>query len=69
MGTIIGPVIGAYIITILSELLRSVIVRAHLLVYGIVFVAFIMLMPEGIIKLLSRLIERACMTLRKAVSD
>ncbi|MEM2703717.1 MAG: branched-chain amino acid ABC transporter permease [Candidatus Bathyarchaeia archaeon] len=63
MGTIIGPVIGAYVITILSELLRSVIVRAHLLIYGIVFVAFIMLMPGGIIKLLSRLIKRARITL------
>jgi len=59
MGTIIGPVIGAYIITILSELLRSVIVRAHLLIYGIVFIAFIMLMPEGIIKPLSKLIKRS----------
>jgi len=59
MGTIIGPVIGAYIITILSELLRGVIVRAHLLIYGIIFVAFIMLMPEGIIKSLSKLIKRS----------
>jgi branched-chain amino acid transport system permease protein len=59
MGTIIGPVIGAYIITMLSELLRSVIVSAHLLIYGIVFVAFIMLMPEGIIKPLSRLIKKS----------
>jgi len=43
----------------LSELLRSVIVRAHLLVYGIAFVAFIMLMPEGIIKPLSKLIKKS----------
>ncbi|MEM1539318.1 MAG: branched-chain amino acid ABC transporter permease [Candidatus Bathyarchaeia archaeon] len=58
MGTIIGPVIGAYMITILSELLRSMIARAHLLIYGIIFIAFIMLMPEGIIKLLSKIVKK-----------
>jgi len=59
MGTIVGPVIGAYILTLLSELLRGVIARAHLLIYGIIFVAFIMLMPEGIIKPLIKLIKKS----------
>jgi branched-chain amino acid transport system permease protein len=49
IGTVFGPAIGAAAITLLAEGLRLWFLSAHFLLYGILVVAVILFMPEGII--------------------
>jgi branched-chain amino acid transport system permease protein len=48
VATLWGPVIGAIIYVILSELFRSSLGLAHLLVFGVIVCFVIMYMPNGI---------------------
>lgn len=48
VATLWGPVIGAIIYVILSELFRSSLGPAHLLVFGVIVCLVIMYMPNGI---------------------
>jgi branched-chain amino acid transport system permease protein len=54
IGTIWGPLIGALVVTILSEVLRSTLGGAHLLVYAALLVAIVRYLPEGVLGLLLR---------------
>lgn len=58
LGTAIGPVLGAFIITPLSELLRSSLGNAasglHLVIYGFVLILVMLHLPGGLAALLSR---------------
>lgn len=47
-GTVVGPVAGAVILTILPELLRSL-VQYRMLVYGLIVVIMMQLRPHGIL--------------------
>jgi len=49
MGTMFGPIIGAVVLTILPELLRSL-GDARLLVYGISLTLVVLFMPGGILQ-------------------
>jgi branched-chain amino acid transport system permease protein len=49
MGTMIGPVIGAIVLTLLPEVLRNI-GDARLLVYGITLTLVILFIPGGIIQ-------------------
>jgi branched-chain amino acid transport system permease protein len=54
MGTVMGPLAGAIIVTTVAELVWSRLLTYHLLVYGGVLVAVTLLMPQGIITWLRR---------------
>ena len=62
LGTAIGPVLGSFVITPLSELLRSYLGGAgaglHLAIYGGVLVVVMLYFPSGIAGALQRLAER-----------
>src|SRR5699024_9273494 len=49
LGTIIGPIVGSFIIVIGLEYLRFM-GDYRLMIYGIVIILVIMFMPQGIIK-------------------
>ena len=49
VGTLGGPVVGAFIIVLASEIMRSLFATANLLVYGILIVLVILFLPEGIL--------------------
>ena len=49
LGTIIGPVIGAFVLTIGLEYLRFL-GDYRMLLYGLVLVPLIMITPEGLVK-------------------
>lgn len=66
MGTIVGPVVGSYILVFLTESLRVLIYRIRILIYALLTVIFIMLMPGGIIKALGRLTKIRRTLTRKA---
>jgi len=60
-GTILGPVIGAFILGPLQEITRTFFAGHagfHLMVYGIVIVLVMLFLPEGIWGGLARLTER-----------
>lgn len=63
MGTIFGPVLGAYILTFLTELLRVFIYRIRILIYALLTVVFIVVLPGGIFRALHGLMK----TLEKSV--
>ncbi|MBI3015487.1 MAG: branched-chain amino acid ABC transporter permease [Candidatus Tectomicrobia bacterium] len=49
VGTLGGPVVGAFIVVIASEIMRSVFAAANLLIYGILIILVILFLPEGIV--------------------
>lgn len=53
-GTLLGPLLGAVFFTIVSELIWSRFLTYHLLIFGVVLVALVLLMPEGVIPWLQR---------------
>ena len=48
VGTIWGPALGAFIMVVLSEIVRSTIGDTHLLVMGVFVVAIIIFLPQGV---------------------
>jgi branched-chain amino acid transport system permease protein len=51
-GTILGPVVGAAILGVVSEWLRGVLVQYHLLVFGVVVIVTVIFAPHGLLDLL-----------------
>jgi branched-chain amino acid transport system permease protein len=49
LGTLFGPVIGAAIMLTVTQVLLSRLLEVHLLITGIIVVAIVLLMPNGII--------------------
>ncbi len=63
-GTVIGPVIGAIVLTVLPELLRSL-VEYRMLIYGLLVVIMMQIRPEGLLgkvnlrtKSLTKIVEK-----------
>ena len=60
MGTLIGPVVGAILLTVLPELLRGV-GDLRLIVYGVSITLVVLFMPGGIVqavRLMAALLRR-----------
>ena len=57
MGTLIGPVLGAVLLTILPELLRGI-GDLRLIVYGISVALVVLFMPGGIVEVARRVTSR-----------
>ncbi len=54
MGTVLGPVIGSFLITPLAEISRSYFAKAgyeglHLVIYGFLLVAVVLFFPRGVL--------------------
>jgi branched-chain amino acid transport system permease protein len=54
VGTVVGPIIGSAFYVILKELLPRVFIEVHLIVFGALFIVVVILLPGGIIELVSR---------------
>jgi branched-chain amino acid transport system permease protein len=62
-GTLLGPILGSFILTPLAELSRqyfgqSGLHGAHLVVYGLLLVAVVLFLPQGAYPFLRRLLSR-----------
>ncbi|HEY1363919.1 MAG TPA: branched-chain amino acid ABC transporter permease [Xanthobacteraceae bacterium] len=55
VGTLIGPLTGSVVITYLESVVGSYTER-HLLVLGVIFVVFVMFLPDGLYGLLQRVV-------------
>lgn len=64
-GTIFGPVIGAFILEGLNEVLGSTFLELHAIIFGAVIVLIVLFMPEG----LSGLVSQGRFSVRKFVSN
>jgi branched-chain amino acid transport system permease protein len=51
IGTVFGPIIGAFLIETLSELVWSKFLYLHMGVLGVLIILVVMFMPDGIIRL------------------
>ena len=62
MGTVLGPVIGSFLITPLAELSRIYFAKAgyeglHLVIYGFLLVAVVLFFPRGVISYIKKAIS------------
>jgi branched-chain amino acid transport system permease protein len=57
MGTMVGPVIGAIVLTVLAEVLREF-GELRLLVYGLALALVVLFMPGGLLQAWSTLTKR-----------
>jgi branched-chain amino acid transport system permease protein len=57
VGTLIGPLMGSVIITFLESVIGSYTER-HLIALGVIFIVFVMFMPDGLCGLLQRTLRR-----------
>ena len=55
MGTLHGPVLGAVLYIVLKEYLAVRWVDFHLLIFGALFVAIVLLLPGGLVQAAARL--------------
>ena len=51
MGTVFGPVIGAFILETVSELVWSTFINLHLGILGIIIILAVIFMPKGVLSL------------------
>jgi branched-chain amino acid transport system permease protein len=56
--TVAGPVLGAFILTLLGEYLRITVKTGYLVVYGIILVMVILYLPRGLMGLAERWIKK-----------
>ena len=54
VGTVVGPVIGAVGLQLLAEYLRQRYLNLHLIVFGSLLAAVVVLMPEGLVSSAAR---------------
>jgi branched-chain amino acid transport system permease protein len=57
-GTVYGPLVGAFLIGVPSEVFRSQLREANLLVYGILIVIVIVYLPKGVVGALEHYLYR-----------
>jgi branched-chain amino acid transport system permease protein len=58
IGTVLGPVVGAVVLVLISEGLRASIAQAHLLVYGVLVILVILVMPDGFLGFIAQRLRR-----------
>lgn len=57
-GTLVGPLVGSLVLESASELFKSVFQEAHLLIYGLLLIAVVLFLPEGIVGSVTALVRR-----------
>ena len=59
VGTVVGPVVGAFFFVIVREYLAQAITDAHLIVFGVLFILVVLLLPGGLVEAWHRLLRLA----------
>ncbi len=49
MGTMLGPVVGASVLTIIYEILGTTFVEYYLIMVGVIVIGIVLIMPQGIV--------------------
>ncbi|MFH1001827.1 MAG: branched-chain amino acid ABC transporter permease [bacterium] len=67
-GSILGPIIGAFVISLLSEVVWSAFLEYHLAVLGITIIIIVFFVPKGITGTVADFVKKRELRLRKKVS-
>jgi len=67
-GSILGPIIGAFVISLLSEVVWSTFLEYHLAVLGITIIIIVFFVPKGITGAIADFVKKRELRLRKKVS-
>lgn len=59
VGEIYGPILGASILTVISEILLSKFPYYYMIMYGIIFILIISFLPEGLLGMIKKLEQAA----------
>ncbi|MCL4247918.1 MAG: branched-chain amino acid ABC transporter permease [Anaerolineae bacterium] len=54
VGTVAGPLLGAIFFVLIRDVLAANLVNIHLIIFGILFIAIVLLLPGGFVELLKR---------------
>jgi branched-chain amino acid transport system permease protein len=57
MGTVLGPLIGAFFLETISTVLWGQFMKAHLLILGVLIIVIVMVIPEGLLSYARRLLR------------
>jgi branched-chain amino acid transport system permease protein len=57
MGTVTGPIVGTFVVMVITEILRSTTGQWRLLILGVILAAVVVLQPTGMVHLSSRFVE------------
>jgi ABC-type branched-subunit amino acid transport system permease subunit len=55
MGSLIGPVIGSFILVILSDIFALALGEAHFIIFGILFILVVLYYPYGLMGLFRKI--------------
>jgi branched-chain amino acid transport system permease protein len=53
-GTVLGPVLGAFLIELISETVWGKFLTLHMMILGIIMVAVVILIPKGMLEMFRR---------------
>jgi branched-chain amino acid transport system permease protein len=67
VGTIVGPIIGAFFYAIFRELFVRTFPQLHVFIFGILFIFVVLVLPGGLVEMAMRI--RRFMTIKKAVTS
>jgi branched-chain amino acid transport system permease protein len=59
VGTVTGPLVGGILLVLLNEGLRAAFEQGHLLVRGALMIIAILMMPDGVVGLITRMRRKA----------
>jgi len=66
VGTIVGPVVGAFFYAIFKELFVRAFPQLHVFIFGVLFILVVLLLPGGLVEMAARV--RRLITTKKAVT-
>ena len=64
VGTIAGPIVGAFFYAIFKELFARTFPELHVFIFGLLFILVVLLLPGGLVEMVSRI--RGLVTAKKA---
>jgi branched-chain amino acid transport system permease protein len=57
-GTVLGPILGSVILSVLSEILWAKFIYLYLIILGVMIVAIVLIFPEGVLGLIEKRLKR-----------
>jgi branched-chain amino acid transport system permease protein len=56
IGTVVGPLVGAFFFVLIRDVLATNITNFHLIIFGVLFILVVLILPGGLLELWERII-------------